>query len=129
MGDTRRIAVLERHHDGFLSPDDTPHRRPAKHALARAGAAVPIQSVGVRVLDEDADEDEYEEIIFVYEADTARMVPVRTGIQDDEYIHITEGLQAGTDVISGPYSAISKELDNGTELRKKEEEDDDKERS
>ncbi len=90
---------------------------------------IPIQSVAVRVLDKDAKDEEYEEVVFVYEADTARMIPVTTGIQDDEYIHITEGLDKGVEIISGPYSALSKELDNGTELRKKESDDKVKEES
>jgi len=84
---------------------------------------IPIQSVAVRVLDKDAEDKEYEEVVFLYEADTARMVAVSTGIQDDEYIHITEGIEKGIEVISGPYSALSKELDNGTELRKKDGDD------
>lgn len=85
--------------------------------------SVPIQAVAVRVLDEDAKDEKYEEVVFLYEADTARMVAVTTGIQDDEFINITSGLESGTEVISGPYSALSKELDNGSELRKKEDDD------
>ncbi len=85
--------------------------------------SVPIQAVAVRVLDEDAKDEKYEEVVFLYEADTARMVPVSTGIQDDEFINITSGLESGVEVISGPYSALSKELENGSELRKKEDDD------
>lgn len=81
---------------------------------------VPIQAVAVRVLDEDSENDDYEEIVFLYESDTARMVKVVTGIQDDEFIHIEDGLNSGADVISGPYSALSKDLENGSELRMKE---------
>lgn len=92
--------------------------------------AVPIQSVAVRVLDEDEEatirsDEEYKEVVFLYEADTARMVPVTTGIQDDEYIHIVEGITEGTDIISAPYSALSKDLENGSEVKIKEDEDED----
>ncbi len=88
--------------------------------------AVPIQSVAVRVLDEEAEEDEYEEVVFLLEADTARMIAVTTDIQDDEYISISDGLDEGVEVISGPYSALSKDLENGTEVKIKEEREDDK---
>lgn len=84
--------------------------------------AVPIQAVAVRVLDEDAQDDEYKEVLFLYEADTANMVEVTTGIQDDEFIQILEGIEAGVEVISAPYSALSKELEEGSQLRIKEEE-------
>lgn len=90
--------------------------------------AIPIQSVAVRVLDEDAEIEEYEEVVFLYEADTARMVSVTTGIQDDDFIHIKDGLDEGVTLVSGPYSALSKELENGSEIREKEEDDKDKKR-
>ena len=36
--------------------------------------------------------------------------PVVTGIQDNTYIQVVNGLKAGEKVISGPYSAISRTL-------------------
>ncbi len=83
--------------------------------------AVPIQSVTVRLENEETDEEKYKEVVFVYEADTARMIEVKTGIQDDEYIEILDGLEEGLSVVSGPYKALSKTLENGTHLRLKEE--------
>ena len=47
---------------------------------------LPIQAVTVRIEDEDADEEEYDEVVFVNEADTVRKIKITTGIQDDEYI-------------------------------------------
>ncbi|HAV28915.1 MAG TPA: efflux RND transporter periplasmic adaptor subunit, partial [Saprospirales bacterium] len=44
-----------------------------------------------------------------------------TGIQDDEYILVTSGLEKGEVIITGPYSAISKKLDQGDAVRVKEE--------
>ena len=49
------------------------------------------------------------------------MVQVTTGIQDDEFIELKTGLDVDQQVISGPYSALSKLIENGTELRLKEE--------
>jgi HlyD family secretion protein len=49
------------------------------------------------------------------------MVNVSTGIQDDEYIHVITGLSEGEEVITGPYSTLSKVLKNGTLLRKEDE--------
>ena len=90
--------------------------------------AIPIQAVTVREKEDDKDNkkkkaanDELEEVVFVMEADTVRMVNVTTGIQDDEYILVTSGLEKGEVVVTGPYSAISKKLDQGDAVRVKEE--------
>jgi HlyD family secretion protein len=68
-------------------------------------------------------DDEIDEIVFVYEADTARMVKVATGIQDNEYIQILSGLKPGEEVITGPYSTVSRKLKNGLALERKEKKD------
>lgn len=65
-------------------------------------------------------EEEIKEVVFVFEADTARMTVVKTGIQDNEYIEILSGLSEGEEVVSGPYSAISRTIDAGDRLRIKE---------
>ena len=83
--------------------------------------SIPIQAVTIRdVAEEGADED-LKEVVFLYESDTARMVQVTTGIQDDEFIELKTGVDVDQDVISGPYSSLSKVIENGTELRLKEE--------
>lgn len=88
---------------------------------------VPIQAVTMRDTKvEGASEESYTEVVFLYEADTARMVSVKTGIQDDEFINIVSGLDTGMKVISGPYSALSKVIENGTLLRPKEDKEKDK---
>lgn len=96
--------------------------------------SIPIQAVTVREKEDDKDDkkkkaadDELEEVVFIMEADTVRMVKVTTDIQDDEYILIKSGLEAGETVVTGPYSAISKKLDEGDNVRVKEEKDDDEE--
>ena len=45
------------------------------------------------------------------------MVEVKTGISDDTYMVIEEGLDEDQMVVSGPYKAISKELDDSTKVR------------
>jgi HlyD family secretion protein len=104
--------------------------------------AVPIQCVTVREKEdvkkkkvdstkptdesgEKAMEDiAYDEVIFVMDADTARMVKVETGIQDDEYIMIKSGINIDDQIISGPYIEVSKNLKAGVKVRKKTEKDD-----
>ena len=51
-------------------------------------------------------------VVFVVSEGKAWMKPVKTGIQDNNYIEITEGLDPDADVIVAPYSAISRQLKN-----------------
>lgn len=45
------------------------------------------------------------------------MITVKTGVQDDAWIQVTSGLSAGDQVVSAPYSAISRLLDNGKKVK------------
>lgn len=88
---------------------------------------IPIQAVTAREVDEDSEKDEaqktdddYKEVVFLHSADTVQMVEVKTGIQDDEFIQIVSGLDLDQKIIKGPYSAISKDLDDGSQVHEKE---------
>jgi HlyD family secretion protein len=45
------------------------------------------------------------------------MVPVQIGIADENYIQILSGIKAGDEVVSGPYTAISRDLDDGSAVK------------
>ena len=60
------------------------------------------------------------EIVFEVVNDTAKIVPVKTGISDDTNIEITEGLKQGDEVVTGSYRAITKELKNGSVIMREE---------
>jgi HlyD family secretion protein len=54
------------------------------------------------------------EVVFVLQKDNkVKMVKVKTDIQDLNYIEIS-GVKVGDEVITGPYSTVSKTLKNGT---------------
>jgi HlyD family secretion protein len=59
-----------------------------------------------------------EECVFIYVDGKAKMVKVKTGIQDNNYIEIKEGIKGGEEIIAGPYGAISKQLREGSILKK-----------
>lgn len=50
------------------------------------------------------------ECVFVKVGDKAKIRVVKTGIQDDTNIEILEGLKKGDEIITGPYTVVSKEL-------------------
>jgi len=87
--------------------------------------SIPIQSVTVRTIEQleegdenakdtfTASEDGFVELVFVVEDGKAVAKAVKTGIQSDELIEVTEGLDVGDEVVSGSYRAISRDLVNG----------------
>lgn len=103
--------------------------------------AVPIQCVTIREkestkvkngkevdsnqskVNEIASDAVFDEVIFLVSADTAKMVKVQTGIQDDEYIMVKSGIKIGDKVISGPYAEVSKTLKSGDKVKEKKDKD------
>lgn len=102
--------------------------------------SIPIQAVTTREKEKGDDkitsddpvmvDEEIDEVVFVMEGDTAKMVKVETGIQDNEFIQVLSGLTEGQEVITGPYSTVSRKLKSGmdVEVKKEEEKEDEKEK-
>ena len=94
---------------------------------------VPIQSVAVRTIDQltldgeevadaekrfTADDDGFVEIVFCVEDDGSVVArQVETGIQSDSMIEIVSGIDAGEEVVTGSYRAISTDLENGAMVK------------
>ena len=64
-------------------------------------------------------EEEKFECVFVKDGQKAKLRVVKTGIQDDSQIEITEGLKEGDIVITGPYNTVTKSLDTGDDIEVK----------
>ena len=91
--------------------------------------SVPIQSVTTRadttgvVQEEDANievaakDDDVKEYVFLHDGGKAKMIEVKTGIQDNSFIEVTSGLEEEQEVITGPYRAISKRLKDGDAVK------------
>ncbi|RLD78613.1 MAG: efflux RND transporter periplasmic adaptor subunit, partial [Bacteroidetes bacterium] len=63
------------------------------------------------------------EYVFLYIEGKAELRKVTTGIQNNTFIQITEGLKAGDEVIVAPYRAVSKTLKNNDDVEKVEKKD------
>jgi len=102
--------------------------------------AVPIQSVTVRSrasgltaeqLKQDREKqtgvnlselerqtrNELQRVVFLKEGDIVRLIPVQTGIADNNIIEIRSGIKEGDEVVSGSYTAISKDLKDGSRVK------------
>ncbi|MES2240388.1 MAG: efflux RND transporter periplasmic adaptor subunit [Bacteroidota bacterium] len=61
------------------------------------------------------------ECLFIKVGDKAKIKIVKTGIQDDTNIEILSGVKKGEEVITGPYTIVSKELNSGDKVSLKSE--------
>jgi len=57
------------------------------------------------------------ECVFVKVANKAKIRIIKTGIQDATNIEVTEGLKSGDEIITGPYTTVTKELQNGDKVK------------
>lgn len=86
---------------------------------------VPIQAVTAR-MDKSKDGEmkknkskrrsKPQEVVFVVDGNSVKQTKIKTGISDDTYIEVTEGLEGGEEVVTGPYRAVSKELEDGSKI-------------
>jgi len=105
--------------------------------IERAVLSIPIQSVTTRIDStknkinkmlkkaneeqiEKKEDSEYKEYIFKFESNTntVSMIKVKTGIQDNNYIQIISGVNENDEVVSAPYSVISKKLKDKSKIKK-----------
>ena len=119
-----KVAVTERH----------PALRPGMTAsceivteVREDALSVPIQSVAVRTPTQlgvepgpenpyHPDKDGFVEVVFVVADGAVSARQVTTGVQGESHIEIVDGLDEGDEVVVGSYRAISRDLQDGTQV-------------
>jgi len=95
--------------------DTTDTKEKKAEAADKAGDNVVTNSAS----DESKKKDvSFKEFVFLYENGKAKMVVVKTGIQDNTNIEILTGLKDKQEVITGPYRAVTKKLKDGDAVKK-----------
>ena len=92
--------------------------------------SVPISAVTTRSMSNDSKarqtaslaggpdaSEELSEIVFVHREGRARMIKIKSGIQDNMNIEIEEGLAEGDEVITAPYNAVSRTLQDSVPVK------------
>jgi HlyD family secretion protein len=72
--------------------------------------AVPVEAVALRG---DSASSDLREVVFVVNGSSVRQATVKTGIQDEEFIHVVSGLKEGEEIVRGPFDAVSRSLEDG----------------
>jgi HlyD family secretion protein len=129
-----RIRILPSSYAGMVSDSSVSPFRPGMSATAdittktiKNAITVPIQAVTTRedstLSESTLEKNKLKESIFIASNGKAKLVYVESGIQDNKFIQITKGIKEGEEVITGPFSVVSKLLNNNDkiEIIKKEE--------
>jgi HlyD family secretion protein len=107
-------------------PNESPFR-PGMTALVEVYTAqvsdvvaVPIQAVTLRSLESDSSQvgQTGQEVVFVYQNGKVRQQVVRVGVRDETYIQVIQGLEADQEIVTGPYTLLSRVLKDGMEVSK-----------
>jgi HlyD family secretion protein len=116
-----KIAILPESYQHLIAENKAYPFRPGMSATVDIQTrrvdqvlAVPIQAVTLRADTTDqkdkSKKEDLKEALFVLQDGEAILRFIETGIQDNDFIQIVSGLAADEEVISAPYSAISKTL-------------------
>ena len=80
--------------------------------------AAPAQKTASTSGEPVSNTDEIQEVVFILQKDgTVKQVSVRTDIQDMNYIEVLSGIKEGDEVITGPYTVVSKLLRDGMKVK------------
>jgi HlyD family secretion protein len=124
MGDVVKfkVRVALDHPDARLKPEMTAKVEIVTKKVENA-LAVPQQAVQTRFLDEQGKEvfakptPREEQVVYLFAGGKARRQTVKTGVQDELYVEILEGLTGGEEVIVGPYKVL-RTLKDGDRVQK-----------
>jgi len=98
-------AVTTRSDSALASTTSKSSRSKSGAAPAKSKATGTAQSGQVKPMAEG--------MVFVARKGVATLIPVKTGIQNDTYISVLDGLKQGDQVITAPYTLVSKTLKDG----------------
>jgi len=66
-----------------------------------------------------AEKEDFRRVVFLVVDGKAERVEVETGISDNTHIQVLSGLDAGDEVVTGPYRLLSRQLEDGDQVEKR----------
>lgn len=109
-------SVTIRTGDGNLSPEEIEKRKQKAAARDKSDSSAEVTSERQERQAQKEERENLNKVVFLKKGDKAVLAKVVTGIANDSYIEIKDGVKEGDEVISGSYSAISRKLKDGTKV-------------
>ena len=109
-------AVTIRTGDSNLSPEEIEKKRMKTAARDKGDNNADYVNERQEKAMQREEREKLAKVVFLKKGGKAHSVKVTTGISDDTFMEIKTGVQAGDEVISGSYSAISRKLKDGAKV-------------
>ncbi len=112
-------SVTVRNTDDKLSPEERDKKKAQSQAAEQAADTNSVElEKGKALADRDkAQSKRLQSVIFIKtKDDTVLMRPVETGLADNSYLEVKNGVQPGEQIVSGSYRAISRLLKDGAKV-------------
>src|SRR5438067_664908 len=109
-------AVTIRTGDSNLSPEEIEKKKLKSAARDKGDNNADYVNERQEKAMQKEEREKLAKVVFLKKGGKAQSAKVTTGISDDTYMEIKTGVQAGDEVISGSYSAISRKLKDGAKV-------------
>jgi len=109
-------AVTIRTGDSNLSPEELEKKKRKLTQRDKGDNNADFVNQRAEKAAQKEERDKIAKVVFLKKSNKAQMVKVASGISDDTYTEIKNGIQPGDEVISGSYSAISRKLKDGARV-------------
>jgi HlyD family secretion protein len=116
-----KVYLLKSSYDDLIRDENPYPFRPGlsatvdiKTQIKEDALSVPIQAVTTRP--DTTSQEALNEVVFALSGDSVQVTSVKTGIQDNQYIEILEGLEPDQQVVVAPYSDIATRLQDGDKV-------------
>jgi HlyD family secretion protein len=116
-GMTASLEILTNHKDNVLSiPLSAVASRSMKKEDKKADKKETVDQTEAEKRREEA-ASQKSEVVFVFSGGKVEMRKVKSGIADFEQVEILDGLKEGEKIVTGPFTAITKTLENGDDVQ------------
>ena len=110
-------SVTVRTREGAKTIDDLAKERDKKAKETQGeGAQTAVNQKQQRDL-ERADREALQRVVFLRDGDKVKMVNVETGIADTTHMEIKTGLKKDDEIVTGPFSVVTRVLKDGEKVR------------
>lgn len=110
-------SVTVRTREGAKTIDDLAKERDKKAKETQGeGAQTAVNQKQQRDL-ERADREALQRVVFLRDGDKVKMVNVETGIADTTHMEIKSGLKKDDEIVTGPFSVVTRVLKDGEKVR------------
>jgi HlyD family secretion protein len=109
-------SVTVRSTETDLSPEELERQRVQQEAREREENRADVTNEAAEKQKERAQRTKLQRVVFIKTGETVKMQKVETGIADNTFIEIRNGLKPGDEVVSGSYTAISRRLKDGAKV-------------